>query len=69
MSLACLVSFFLRKDAESVHASYFLKDFFVFTCGRRPTGHGEIPVVVVVVVVVGGNNFPKKGRGGYHSVR
>ncbi len=31
----------------------------VFICGRRPTGHGEIPVVVlvVVVVVVGGNNF------------
>ncbi len=32
------------------------KTFF----GRRPTGHGEIPVVVVVIVVVGGNNFPKK---------
>ena len=31
MSLACLFSFFLRKDAESVHASYFLKDFFVFS--------------------------------------
>ncbi len=31
MSLACLFSFFLRKDAEGVHASYFLKDFFVFS--------------------------------------
>ncbi len=41
----------------------------VFTCGRRPTGHGEIPVVVVVVVVGGGgNNFPKKGRGGSHPI-
>ncbi len=36
----------------------------VFTCGRRPTGHGAIPVVVVVgvvvvvvVVVVGGETF------------
>ncbi len=27
----------------------------VFTCVRRPTGHGAIPVVVVVVVVRGGN--------------
>ena len=41
----------------------------VFTCGRRPTGHGEIPVVVVVVVVVGGgNNFPKKAEGGSHPI-
>ncbi len=33
--------------------------FSVFTCGRRPTGHGVIPVVVVVVVVVvvGGETF------------
>ena len=35
----------------------------LFTCGRRPTGHGAIPVVVVVVVVgvvvvvVGGGDF------------
>ena len=35
----------------------------LFSCGRRPSGHGEIPVVVVVVVVGGGggggggNNF------------
>ncbi len=37
----------------------------VFACGRRPTGHGEIPVVGVVVVVVGGgNNFQKKAEEG-----
>ena len=29
----------------------------LFTCGRRPTGHGAIPVVVVVGVVVGGELF------------
>ena len=48
----------------------------VFTCGRRPTGHGVIPVVVVVgfvvvvVVVVGGETFfcfesPCCKRGGH----
>ncbi len=38
--------------------------WWIFTCGRRPTGHGVIPVVVVVgvvvvvlVVVVGGETF------------
>ena len=35
----------------------------LFTCGRKPTGHGETPVVVVVV---GGgrrgNNFSKMGH-------
>ena len=35
----------------------FLTRPFVFTCGRRPTGHGVIPVVVVGVVVERGGHF------------
>ncbi len=30
----------------------FSSSSLVFTCGRRPTGHGAIPVVVVVGVVI-----------------
>ena len=33
---------------------HFFHVFTIFTCGRRPTGHGAIPVVVVVGVVVVG---------------
>ena len=45
----------------------------IFTCGRRPTGHGVI-VVVVVVVVVGETSFQKGTKGGpspfqIHSVK
>ena len=40
---------------------FYMSSILVFTCGRRPTGHGAIPVVVVVgvvvVIVVGGETF------------
>ncbi len=42
-----------EKEGKEKERKVFIG--FVFTCGRRPTGHGKIPVAVVVVV--GGNNF------------
>ena len=33
------------------HGCLLVRLLFLFTCGRRPTGHRVIPVVVVVVGV------------------
>ncbi len=52
-----LVSVAYRTCSQGVVVCMSEHQCIFFTCGRRPTGHGAIPVVVVVGVVVGGGDF------------
>ncbi len=55
-----LVSVAYRTCSQGVVVCMSEHQCIFFTRGRRPTGHGAIPVVVVVgVVVVGGGLLPK----------